>query len=351
MSLPLLPTPAELGIQTNNTLGSLLVGGLVAATLWGVTTMQTFTYFDRYGKDRLSLKIFVAFIWILDTFDSILTSHILYWYFVVNYLNPLSLTEPVWSIMVHVLITSITDVMIRAMFARRVFQLSNRNYVLTGITVAISALDLICGITITVKALQLGTFAQLETISTWFYLNFAAGFSGDLFVAIVLCYYLWRSRTGFQTTNSLVRTLMTYIITTGLLTSVDAALGMICYIVMPNNFIFIAFYMNLAKMYTNSYLASLNAREALRDKSDNMVSIHLTRISDRPFGTDFSASTPAAPDTTYASTIPKRSVSMEHSPVEMEPEPETEVDTMGDAKVDDRSSSYEYYRPRGVHAV
>lgn len=351
MSGPALPTPAELGIQVNNMLGALLVGGLLAATLWGVTTMQTFAYFDRYGKDRLSLKVFVAFLWVLDTLDSILTSHILYWYFVVNYLNPLSLSEPVWSIIVHVLITSITDVMIRGMFSRRVWQLSNRNYILTGIALAISLLDLICGITITVKAFQLGSFSELKTISTWFYLNFAAGFSGDLFVAVVLCYYLWQSRTGFQSTNSLVKTLMTYIITTGLLTSVDAALGMIFYIVMPNNFIFIAFYMNLAKMYINSYLASLNAREALRDRSDNMVSIHLTRVSDRPFGMDFNASASAVPDTTYATSIPRRTISEEHFPVERETDRETEVESMGDTKVNDCSSSYESPHRRSAYAV
>ncbi|KAH7921895.1 hypothetical protein BV22DRAFT_697313 [Leucogyrophana mollusca] len=284
-----LPLPATaLPFDVNNTLGALLVGGLFAAAFWGVTSAQTFVYFQRSTTDRISLKLFVGFLWVLDTFDACLTSHILYYYFVINFMNPLAIAAPVWSVLIHVAITSLTDVLIRAMFARRVWQLSNHNYLLTAITAAISLTDLICGLIITVKAFKLHSFTELNTISTLLYINFAAGFSGDLFVAIVLCWYLYRSKTGFQRTDTLVKTLVSYIITTGLLTAVDASLGMIFYIVMPNNFIFIAFYFNLAKMYINSYLALLNAREGLREKSEGVVSIHLSRLSERPFDTDFS---------------------------------------------------------------
>ncbi|EGO19805.1 hypothetical protein SERLADRAFT_418117, partial [Serpula lacrymans var. lacrymans S7.9] len=242
-----LPPQAALPFNTDSTLGALLVGGLVAAAFWGVTCAQTLIYFQHSSSDRLSLKLFVSFLWVLDTFDSCLTSHILYWYFVKNYFNPSAIASPVWSVLIHVAITSLTDVLIRAMYARRVYQLSGHSILLTAVVVAISLLDLICGFMITVKAFKLGSFAELNTISGLMYTNFAAGFSGDLFVAVVLCYYLWRSRTGFRGTDTLVKSLVSYIITTGLLTAVDASLGMIFYIVMPNNFVFIAFYFNLAK--------------------------------------------------------------------------------------------------------
>ncbi|KIJ64010.1 hypothetical protein HYDPIDRAFT_28904 [Hydnomerulius pinastri MD-312] len=301
------PGVSALPFNVDNTLGALLVGGLFAAAFWGVTSAQTFIYFQRFSNDRISLKLFVAFLWVLDTFDACLTSHILYYYLVSNFMNPLAIAAPVWSVLVsvpfltiggrrlikntpnqiHVSVTSLTDVLIRSMFARRVWQLSGRNWFLTAIVCAISLCDLIVGITITVKAFKLQSFAELKTISTWLYISFGAGFLGDLFVAVVLCYYLFKSRTGFQRTDTLVNTLVSYIITTGLLTSIDAILGTLFYIVMPSNFIFIGFYFNLAKMYINSYLALLNAREHLREKSEGVVSIHLSRISDRPFGSDY----------------------------------------------------------------
>jgi len=307
-------------------LGALLVGGLIAAVFWGVTSAQTFVYFQRSANDRISLKIFVAFLWVLDTLDACLTSHILYYYLILNFMNPVAIAAPVWSVLIHVAITSLTDVLIRGMFARRVWQLSGHSVVLTAITTAISLTDLICGLIITVKAFKLSSFVQLNTISTLLYINFAAGFTGDLFVAIVLCWYLFKSKTGFQRTDTLVKTLVSYIITTGLLTAVDASLGMIFYIVMPNNFIFIAFYFNLAKMYINSYLALLNAREALREKSEGVVSIHLSRLSERPFDTDFATS---------AHSRSVRTPSDKHAPDHLAIAVETTVDQKSDANYQD----------------
>ncbi|KAJ8502982.1 hypothetical protein ONZ45_g11265 [Pleurotus djamor] len=165
------------------------------------------------------------------------------------------------------------------MFARRVFRLSG-NWFITGFIVAVSLTDLICGLVITAKAFKLNSWLELGDLSTLFYLNFAAGTVSDGGVAFALCFYLYRSRTGFTKTDSLIRVLMLYIINTGFIVFVDATLGMVTYIAMPDNFVFLAFYLLLSKLYLNSYLASLNARESLRDKVDETpVSIHLSRIT------------------------------------------------------------------------
>ncbi|KAK1232760.1 hypothetical protein PQX77_004085 [Marasmius sp. AFHP31] len=57
---------------------------------------------------------------------------------------------------------------------------------------------------------------------------------------------------------------------------------------MPHNFIFLGFYLLLSKLYLNSYLATLNAREGLRATVDDPKSIHL---SDMPRFTSFNFNT------------------------------------------------------------
>jgi hypothetical protein len=265
----------------DNTLGALLIGGLIATTLWGIASAQTFAYFQYRGDDLLSFKLLIAFLWCLDTLDTILGCHILYHYLVSNYMNPLAIASPVWSLVIHVAVTSVTDCIIRCLFARRVYRLSHGNIILTAGIVVITIVDLACGITITAKAFHISLYSELDRLSTLFYLNFAAGFSGDLYVAIALCFYLHRSRTGFQRTDNLITVLMGYTINTGLLTSIDALLGMVFYIIMPTNLIFAIFYLCLPKLYLNSYLATVNAREHLRNKSDGAVSIHLSHLSPR----------------------------------------------------------------------
>ncbi|KAL0566129.1 hypothetical protein V5O48_015890 [Marasmius crinis-equi] len=210
--LALLPTSFD------NTLGAILVGGLAATALWGITCVQTFSYFHNHSaRDKGLFKTLIAFLWVLDTFDTVLNCHILYFYLVSNYNNPLAIALPVWSVLIHVAITSISNFIIRTMFARRAYRLSGGNIPMTLGILAVSTTDLVVGIIITAKAFKIQSYAELDTLSDLLYLNFAAGTTSDLSVALVLCYLLRRSRTGFNRTDSLLNALMTYTINTGLI--------------------------------------------------------------------------------------------------------------------------------------
>ncbi|KAK7458146.1 hypothetical protein VKT23_010054 [Stygiomarasmius scandens] len=265
----------------DNTLGAVLIGGLFAMALWGVMCVQTYNFFMGNSRDKAVFKLLVVFLWALDTFDSALNCHILYHYLVSNYLNALAIVIPVWyvSVIIHVAITSLSNFIIRSMFARRIYRLSGNNIPVTLWIVAVSLTDLICGIVITVKAFGISSYLELDKLSNLMYLNFASGTTSDLSVALVLCFLLHRSRTGFTKTDSLISILMLYTVNTGLLVALDAFLGLITYIIMPHNFIFLGFYLLLSKLYLNSYLAALNAREGLRERANDPRSIHLSNLS------------------------------------------------------------------------
>ncbi|KAJ6494053.1 hypothetical protein C8R47DRAFT_1118208 [Mycena vitilis] len=276
-----LPSPDVTPIpKFDNTLGALLIGGLAATALWGITCVQTFTFFMSGNKDRAFQKALVVFLFVLDTFDTVLNGHILYFYLVTNYVAPQAVAIPVWSLLVHVAATSVSNFIVRSAFTRRVYRLSNGNIPGTLWIASLSILDLCCGLIITAKAFSLTSFFGLTngSVSRLMYLNFAAGTSSDLSVALALCYLLRGSRTGFQRTDSLITVLMMYAVNTGLIVALDATAGMLTFVFMPNNFIFVAFYLLLSKLYLNSYLAVLNVRQGLREKLDEPKSIHLSRI-------------------------------------------------------------------------
>lgn len=81
---------------------------------------------------------------------------------------------------------------------------------------------------ITVRAFSLSSWTDLTAISHLFYLNFASGCAGDVYVALALSWYLWHSRTGFARTDGLVRTLMLYAINTGAMTACVLFLSSAC---------------------------------------------------------------------------------------------------------------------------
>jgi len=129
-------------LKFDNTLGAILVGSFVSTFLYGLTCLQTFIYFQRYPRDRPSTKLLVSFLWSIDTLDVILTAHVCYSYLVTNFANPSAILFPTWSIKLHVLVTSISDFTVRSMFARRIYNLSHGNSLLTGGIIALSLVDL-----------------------------------------------------------------------------------------------------------------------------------------------------------------------------------------------------------------
>ncbi|KAF7368780.1 hypothetical protein MVEN_00203100 [Mycena venus] len=294
LPLPIFPLP-----KFDTTLGALLVGGLVATSLYGITVIQTFAFFASGTADRASHKALIAFLFILDTFDTFLNGHILYFYLVTNYLAPQAMVSPVWSLIIHVAATSVSNFIVRSAFTRRVYR-RNEQPKYTFDTLDCFAVNigtlyvgiwklqadmlmyarsiLACGLIITAKAFTLKSFVGLDGLTTLMYLDFAAGTSSDLSVALALCYLLHRSRTGFERTDSLIGVLIVYTVNTGLLVALDATAGMVSFIFMHNNFIFLGFYLLLSKLYLNSYLAILNVRKGLREKLDESKSIHLSRM-------------------------------------------------------------------------
>ncbi|VDC00537.1 unnamed protein product [Peniophora sp. CBMAI 1063] len=274
----------------DNTLGALLIGVMASGMLFGLTCMQVYTYFERASEnDGRRLKLLVACLWLLDALDFAFNCHTIYFFLVTNYTNPLALSGKIpWSLALHVLITSIVDFLVRAMFARKIFSLSRKSlrFAFTGILLACSSLDLVIGIIITVKAFALPSILDLQPLQTLFYVNFAAGTGSDVYIAVVLCYFLARARSGFNTrTDTIIGVLIKWTIQTGLLTAIDAAAGLVMAIVMPNNLIFVAPYLILSKLYTNAYLAVLNSRESLRERTmseDGFVSVRLSRLGSPP---------------------------------------------------------------------
>lgn len=274
----LAPTSTSMS-DFDGTLGVLLLAGLFGMALSGAVCIQTYAYFKNSFHDPRYMKLLVACLWVLDAFDSTLNIHILYHYMVTNYLNPRALSEPVWSLKIHVAFTSISNFAIRTMFIERVFFLSERNIWLTAWLMTTSLASLVVGIVVSIKSFAIDSFLDLSGLSVLFYLNFAMATGSDISLAMAMCIFLYRSRTGFQKTDSILTTLMLYTVNTCVVVAIDATLSLIMYILFPHTFIFLGFYLLISKLYLNAYLASLNGRGKLRPEREDIPSIRRSQIS------------------------------------------------------------------------
>ncbi|KAJ3832190.1 hypothetical protein F5878DRAFT_24090 [Lentinula raphanica] len=101
----------------------------------------------------------------------------------------------------------------------------------------------------------------------------------DLVITLAMVYNLYKSRTGLKKTDHVLNMLIIFTVNTGLITVVLSTASLICFLVLPQSIlIYVALYVALEtilpKCYLNSFLATLNSREFLREQMS-------TEITDR----------------------------------------------------------------------
>lgn len=109
------------------------------------------------------------------------------------------------------------------------------------------------------------------------YLSFAFGTAADFTIALTICYLLHSAKTGFSRTDTIVTTLITYVVTSGLLVAFVTTTSIILGTLFPGTLLGYSLYMQEGKLFLNAFLASLNARERLREK-DADTSVSLSRL-------------------------------------------------------------------------
>ncbi|KAF8233944.1 hypothetical protein L208DRAFT_867205 [Tricholoma matsutake] len=268
-------------LKLNDTLGAQFLGNLAAAVLYGITCVQTYIYFKNNYKDTLAFKFLILFLWLLDSSHMALISHGSYHYLVMNFGNISAALSPTWTMLIQIYVTVIIDVIIRAIFGRRVWLMSRRNIPLACCIAGTSGLTLVAGFTFASKAFILGTFKKFPQISYLLYAALGGGVAADILIAASLCIALSRRRTGIKKTESVINVMMMYTINTSLLTTICSAACFITYAMWPNALTFLGIYYSLGKLYFNSLLATLNSRDALLEKLGDVVMSNFSSTSSR----------------------------------------------------------------------
>ncbi|KAH9897754.1 hypothetical protein C8Q73DRAFT_787993 [Cubamyces lactineus] len=265
----------------DGTMGPLLIGVIICAVFYGVSLSQMYYYYTRYPRDPLYLKVLVAAVWTTDTIHQILISHSIYWYLVTNYGSPVTVGLLSPTIIVEVFFQAFTGLFVQSFFAARVWKLSGRKLYLVIPVLALIAAEFAVAMAYAIKATHFQTFLDLGKIKALSISINAFAAAGDVCIAAILCTILQVSKTGFEKSNLLINRLIIFSVNTGLLTSICACMSLITILSLPNTFVYICFFFLIGRLYSNSLMATLNARKGLRDASN----IHDTSVSLRDLQT------------------------------------------------------------------
>ncbi|KIL59068.1 hypothetical protein M378DRAFT_15096 [Amanita muscaria Koide BX008] len=307
----------SLSLGPAKTYGPLLLGGLFASILTGVTTIQTVIYYRLYPQDKKSLKGLVFTVWVLDSIHTSFTWRGMWYYLIENFGDETKMKLIHMSIPATGLLTAIITIIVQGFYVDRIFRLSKHNYWISGPIFILSIARLVAAIAIVTEMFLVKTFPAFEKFN-WL-LTFALSLSSgvDILITVAMCYLLRESRTHaltFVSLDNLSKSIITissfprihnaidqivlYTLEVGTLTSLGAILAMICWTAIPNKLIFLGSLYPVGKLYANSVLAIMNARYQFRQplagdsrpsqvrQSINPHFLGLSRSADEPSSFD-----------------------------------------------------------------
>ncbi|KAF8347233.1 hypothetical protein F5887DRAFT_1157825 [Amanita rubescens] len=275
-----------------STIGAILLGVIGAAMLYGATNVQVYFYYRKYPKDRIILRCIVPFLWAMDTLHMAFTIHELWHYLIESFGNDQALLPITWSHKVIIVLT------VQTLYTWRVWKLmygcSHSQLASFKIGSGLGSSTLMVrmvdhnshgwirlwnhrslNLVLMIKTYELHSFLDAKKIRWEIIFAFGMSTFNDFALAAGICHLLYLSATTVEETKFMVGILMRYALISGALTSMCSLTGLIIFCAMPNNLIFLGVTFIVTKLYINSYLAMLNARNSIRSRG----SIRTTRSS------------------------------------------------------------------------
>jgi hypothetical protein len=197
---------------------------------------------------------------------TILCIYSVYWYLILNFGNAENLEYNMWSMNIQVDVNSLVDYLVQLYYARRVYIVSN-SVIIPVMIVLLGTNCLAFGVVFTVRAAALKTFSRYSSLIGVTCIGLGTGIVADILIASSMCWSLYHKRTGFARTDSVIMTLMSYSINSGLLTSLITIGVLITFAADNSTMTWQIFYWPMGKIYANSLLAMLNSRDHVRDRS------------------------------------------------------------------------------------
>ncbi|KAJ6581257.1 hypothetical protein B0H19DRAFT_500112 [Mycena capillaripes] len=249
------------------TLGAALAGCMIAVGLSAVLGFQTFLYFRIFPSDGRSYKFLVAWLWIADAVHTVLVCTGVWQYIILNFTNT-GIVENIFPVIaVTVGMTAIITLSVNIFYGWRIHKLSKHNWWLTGPIVFLSIVRVGLAFTTTTEMLISKTFpAFAARFKVLFTSGLAISAVTDVIVSGARYYFLRNLRQGYSMNHEAVDAVLVFTINDGCLTCAVVIVSIICWLTMPDNFVYLGIYFTIAKFYANSVLATLNLRNWYRHR-------------------------------------------------------------------------------------
>ncbi|KAK7031342.1 hypothetical protein R3P38DRAFT_3352598 [Favolaschia claudopus] len=249
------------------TLGAFLAGCFAAVGLSAVLGFQCFLYFRLFPADSQQYKALVVWIWLLDAAHTALICTGA-WDYLILHFGDRDAVENIFPVVaLTVALTAVITLSANIFYGWRIHKLSKHNWWLTGPLAFLSIVRVGLAFTTTTEMLISKTF---PAFAARFKILFTSGLVvsavTDIIVSCGRYYFLRNLRQGYTMTHEAVDAVVVFTVNDGCLTCAVVIASIICWLVSPGTFYYLAIYLSIAKLYANSVLATLNLRNWYRHR-------------------------------------------------------------------------------------
>jgi len=234
--------------------------------LYGVLTVQAYVYMLSCQQDSWLTKSSAFVVWILESLMSAFLVHTLYHYAITIFGHPELIENVIWSAQSLYTVDRIAVTLVQGYCIYRIWLLSGKSFS-TGIPTLLWIARTAISLVILVFLWQLHTWTRVHSDSRTRKVItscLSIGLATDISVTSYMIYLLHRDKTGFKSTDHVIRNMITSTVNSGTAVVVGSVCLLATYLSSTRSLAFLGFIAISSVSYANMFFGILNASHALR---------------------------------------------------------------------------------------
>ncbi|KAJ7441098.1 hypothetical protein FB451DRAFT_1441524 [Mycena latifolia] len=242
-------------------LGPWNMGAMFAWLLQGILLSQASFYFSTYKNDSGLTRVFISLVAVLNVFKSVMCGSTLWVRSVDKFGDWNGITHGYWPQRTQVLVSELICFTVHIYFILRVFRLTKRNWYLLAFLSCCASLGISGGILFTKLIYQPTDGTHVIRFGTAMIIMLVGLLSCDVTITGTMFFCLLKSKTGFNSTDSLINRIVRLTWMTAFPPTLCAVLNLAFYIAVPNSDTFVAFNIVLSYLSSISMMYTINSRK------------------------------------------------------------------------------------------
>ncbi|KAE9399442.1 hypothetical protein BT96DRAFT_1019474 [Gymnopus androsaceus JB14] len=251
-------------ISLDSVFDGMFYGFVVSTVLFGVTMVQAWIYIRR-NRDSWLLRSLVAFLVSLDFTATFLNAQTVHDLLLVNFGNVEELLQTPVTLKAEILISFVVIFVVNVFFAYRIYLLRQIHISVAFFIAAIGTAAFVIGLLASASIVRANaTLINDAKFKKYMMISLAISVVSDILSTIAISWSLYKMRTGFKRTDSLVQKFFHFIVGRGLLLALDQISTLIVLSV-QNEYNWIPSHFILTRLYVITIVAMLNSRPGIKD--------------------------------------------------------------------------------------